>query len=212
MTVDALVAVGLRNNFYREGQRRALVILVISLFTNALLAFILLHLIFHPPVPAYFSVGVNGRVTPIIPNNKPNQSDDAVLTWASQAAVASFGYSYVNYREELQASSGFFTGEGWTQFLRALKDSNNLEAVEDKKMVVSAQMINKPKVAKKELFDGNYAWFIEVPILVTYQNNTEYTQQYNMGNLLVTRVSILNAPTGIGIQQLVVSPITNAGT
>ena len=163
----------------------------------------------HPPAPQYFSVGINGRVTPRLPNNKPNQSDDAVLRWGSGAATASFSYSYVNYREELQASSGFFTGSGWEQFLRALKDSNNLEAVTEKRMVVSAQIINQAKVVKKELIKDSYSWRIEVPILVTYQNDTEYTQQYNLVSILISRVSILNAPMGIGIEQLVVSPITN---
>jgi intracellular multiplication protein IcmL len=209
MMVDALVAVGLRNTFYREGQRRAITIFLLSLSTNFLLLFILVYLVMHPPAPKYFSVGINGRVTPLLPNNKPNQSDDAVLRWGSGAATASFSYSYVNYREELQASSGFFTGSGWEQFLRALKDSNNLEAVTEKRMVVSAQIINQAKVVKKELIKDSYSWRIEVPILVTYQNDTEYTQQYNLVSILISRVSILNAPMGIGIEQLVVSPITN---
>ena len=80
-----------------------------------------------------------------------------------------------------------------------------------KSMVVSAQLTNPPTILKKELINRLFSWRIEVPVLVTYQNDTQYTQQYNMVNILITRVPILNAPRGIGIEQLVVSPITNGG-
>lgn len=211
MGVDALAAISLRNNFYQAGQRRVLVIFLISLLTNGLLVFILTHLIMFPPAPQYFPVGVNGHILPLVLLDQPNQSDDDILQWASQAAMASFSYSYVDYRDELQASSGFFSGNGWSQFITALAASNNLEAVKAKGMVVSAQLTNPPTILKKEIINGLYTWRIEVPVLVTYQNDTQYTQQYNMVNLLVTRDSILNSPRGIGIDQLVVSPITNGG-
>jgi len=215
MVVDALVAVRLRNNYYKEGARRILAVILVSLLTNCLLAYTLVYLIYHPPEPQYFSVGINGRITPMVSTDKPNQSNDQVLRWASQAGLAAFSYSYVNYRDELQASSGFFTGNGWGRFLDALKSSNNLLAVADKKMVVSAQMVapaqlvSPPAVMKEGSTKGSYAWRVEVPVLVTYQNDREYTQMYNMVNILVVRVSIINAPWGIGIEQLVVSPVDN---
>ena len=165
----------------------------------------------YPPSPDYFPVGISGHVVSIVPLDEANQSDDAVLQWSSQAAMASFSYSYVDYRDELQASSQFFTADGWGQFLHALAASNNLDAVKAKSMVVSAQLTNPPTILKKELINRLFSWRIEVPVLVTYQNDTQYTQQYNMVNILITRVPILNAPRGIGIEQLVVSPITNGG-
>lgn len=209
MLIDALAAINLRNHFYQEGQRRLVVIFLISLLTNIVLLWTLIYLIRHPPAPEYFPVSLNGHIVILTPLEKPNQTDDAVLQWASQAAMASFSYSYVDFRDELQASSGFFTGNGWSQFLRALESSNNLDAVKAKYMVVSAQLTDPATILKQEQSHNLYTWRIEVPVLVTYQNDTQYTQQYNMVNILITRVSILNAPKGIGIDQLVVSPITN---
>ena len=124
MSVDALAAISLRNSFYREGQRRVLVIFLMSLLTNFLLVFILIYLIMYPPSPDYFPVGISGHVVSIVPLDEANQSDDAVLQWSSQAAMASFSYSYVDYRDELQASSQFFTADGWGQFLHALAASS----------------------------------------------------------------------------------------
>jgi intracellular multiplication protein IcmL len=209
---DALAAVTLRNDFYRTGRRRAIVIFLVSLLTNLMLAFLLGYLLLNPPAPQYFPISINGHIVTILPLSQPNQADDLVLSWTSEAALASFSYSYVDYREELQASSGFFTARGWTQFLNALQASNNLIAVKSKDMVVTAQLINPPTILKKDVVNGVFTWRIAVPILVTYQNNTEYTQQYNMVTLQVIRVSTLNAPRGIGIDQLVVSPITNGSS
>ncbi len=209
MSVDAIVAIRLRNFFYYKGQRNALKILLISMINNGILLFCLWYLIMHPLAPEYFPISINGRILEILSLNQPNHSDDVILHWTSYSAIAAFSYNYVNYRGEFQASSGFFTPDGWNLFLKALKQSNNLDAITNKKFVVSAQLIsnNLPSIQQKGVMDGKYYWKILVPILVTYQNNILYTQQYNLVHILVERVPTLNAPYGIGISQFVVTPM-----
>ncbi|QRN03148.1 type IV secretion protein DotI [Legionella sp. MW5194] len=209
MPQDALMAVHVRNEYYRKGHRKVMGILLVSLGINLLLAFLLIWIVNNPPAPRYFPTSLNGRVMPLFPLNQPNQSDDAMLAWAGQAAVAAFSYNFVNYREELQASSGFFTADGWRLFLQALEESNNLDAVQAKKLIVSAAAISPPTILRKGLVNDRFTWRVQIPILVTYQSVTEYTQQANMVSMLVTRVSTLNSPRGIGISQFVVSPLSS---
>lgn len=206
MVEDALTAVTLRNQFYRDGQRKLVLCLGLSLIVNLIAGIILFYVITHPPQPKYFATSINGRITPLFPLNEPNQSDSAVLQWANQAAIAAFTYNFVNYRDELQASSGFFTADGWQQFLAALGQSNNLDAVKAKKLIVSAVATRAPIILQKGLLNGRYSWRIQMPILVTYQSASEFSQQNNVVTLLVTRVSTLNSPRGIGIAQFVVGP------
>jgi intracellular multiplication protein IcmL len=206
MAEDALTAVAMRNEFYRDGQRKIIIALLLSIFINVVMASLLIYLLTHPPAPKYFATSINGRITPLFPLNEPNQSDSAVLQWANQAAIAAFTYNFVNYRDELQASSGFFTAEGWTQFLNALQQSNNLEAVKAKKLIVSAVATRAPIILQKGLLNGVYSWRVQMPILVTYQSASEFTQQNNVVTMLITRVSTLNSPRGIGISQFVVGP------
>lgn len=208
MAQDALKAVALRNNFYKDSQRKVLLTLLVSVFANILLASMLTYIITHPPEPKYFATSINGRITPLYPLSEPNQSDSAVRQWANQAAIAAFSYNFVNYRSELQASSGFFTSEGWRQFLEALQSSNNLDAVKEKKMIVSAVATAAPTILDKGILNGRYSWRIQMPILVTFQSASEYSQQNNIVTILVTRVSTLNSPQGIGISQFVVTPAT----
>ncbi len=211
MAEDALVAVALRNNFYRDGQRKIIVVLLLSMLVNVSLIFMLVYILTNPPKPSYFATSINGRITPLYPLDAPNQSDSSVLQWANQAAIAAFTYNFVNYRSELQASSGFFTAEGWDQFLQALKDSNNLEAVKVKKLIVTAVATSAPVILQKGILNGVYAWRVQMPVLVTYQSASEFSQQNNVVTMLITRVSTLNSPRGIGISQFVVGPATASG-
>ncbi|MFZ4077074.1 MAG: type IVB secretion system apparatus protein IcmL/DotI [Legionellaceae bacterium] len=211
MTDDALTVVTLRNRFYKDGQRKMMVILLISMIANFLLAFLVGYVVTHPPAPKYFATSINGRITPLFALNEPNQSDSAVLQWSNQAAIAAFTYNFVNYRSELQASSGFFTSDGWTQFLKALEESNNLDAVKAKKLIVSAVATRAPIILQKGILNGRYAWRVQMPLLVTYQSASEFSQQSNVVTLLITRVSTLNSPRGIGISQFVVGPAASSG-
>ncbi len=206
MAEDALTAVALRNNFYRDGQRKMILVLLVSMAANFVLASLLVYLLTHPPAPKYFATSINGRITPLFPLNEPNQSDSAVLQWANQAAIAAFTYNFVNYRTELQASSGFFTAEGWDQFLTALQQSNNLDAVKAKKLIVSAVATRAPIILQKGVLNGRFSWRVQMPILVTYQSASEFSQQNNVVTMLINRVSTLNSPRGIGISQFVVGP------
>ncbi|MCE0724786.1 MULTISPECIES: type IVB secretion system apparatus protein IcmL/DotI [Legionella] len=206
MAEDALTVVALRNKFYKDSQRKVILALLIALIVNIILAALLVYMITHPPAPKYFATSINGRITPLFPLNEPNQSDSAVLQWANQAAIAAFTYNFVNYRDELQASSGFFTPEGWDQFLNALQQSNNLDAVKAKKLIVSAVATRAPIILQKGVLNGSFSWRVQMPILVTYQSASEFSQQNNVVTMLITRVSTLNSPRGIGISQFVVGP------
>jgi intracellular multiplication protein IcmL len=206
MAEDALTVVGLRNQFYKDSQRKVMLALLVAILCNVLLGSLLIYIITHPPEPRYFATSINGRITPLFPLDQPNQSDSAVLQWANQAAIAAFTYNFVNYRDELQASSGFFTAEGWDQFLSALQQSNNLDAVKAKKLIVSAVATRAPVILQKGILNGSYSWRVQMPILVTYQSASEFTQQNNVVTMLITRVSTLNSPRGIGIAQFVVGP------
>lgn len=206
MAEDALKAVKLRNDFYRDGQRKIVLVLLISILANLILGAMLFYIITHPPAPKYFATSINGRITPLFALNEPNQSDSAILQWANQAAIAAYTYNFVNYRSELQAASGFFTSQGWTQFLNALQASNNLDAVKAKKLVVSAVATRAPIILKKGILNDRYTWRVQMPILVTYQSASEFSQQNNVVTMLITRISTLNSPRGIGISQFIVGP------
>jgi len=213
MAGEAVTTVVLRNEFYRDSYRRVSLAFLLTLIINFTLAYFLFYLYTNPPKPLYFPTSINGRITPLFPLNRPNQSEAAVLQWASTAAVAAYTYNYVNYRAELQAASEFFTPEGWDQFLRALNATNNLQAVKERRLIVSAVPTGAPVILQKGLVQtGRFAWQVRIPILVTFQNLNVFTQaRYNI-TMLIQRVSTLNNPRGIGIAQYIAEPVTGGQT
>ena len=81
-----------------------------------------------------------------------------------------------------------------------------MEAVKAKKLIVSAVATRAPVILQKGILNGRFAWRVQMPVLVTYQSASEFTQQSNVVTMLISRVSTLNSPRGIGISQFVVGP------
>ena len=208
MAEDTLSAVYNRNRYYRQGQRKVVSVLLVSMGVNLLLSVLLVFMIMHPPEPKYFATSIDGHIMPLYPLSQPNQSDTAVVRWANQAAIAAFTYNFVNWHAEIEAASGFFTAEGWTAFLNSLKQSNNIAAVTAKKLVVTAVATGSPVILQKGILNGRYSWRIQLPLLVTFQSASEFAQQNNVITMLITRFDPLKSPRGIGIAQFVASPAT----
>jgi intracellular multiplication protein IcmL len=203
MADDALEIVRLRNEFYRDNYRKIVGVLLFAILIIIILAGTLVYLVTNPPEPRYFATDAQGRIIRLVPLDQPNLSPAALLQWANLAAVAAFTYDFVNYRQNLQAASNFFTPDGWTKFVQVLNDSNNLNAVIAKKLVVTAVATGAPTILQQGILDGRYAWRVNLPMLITYQSASQFTQQNVVVTMLITRVSALNSAQGIGIAQFV---------
>ncbi len=203
---DGLQKIALRNQFYQDGHRKAILAFLFSIITNIIMGSLLVYILTHPPAPIYFATSKDGRITPILPLNKPNMTDSAVKQWATEAALAAFSFNYVNYQQELQAASGFFTADGWKQFQNALQDSGTLDVVIQRKMIVSSRPTGAPRmpVPSQVLSNGRYAWQIQIPIQVVLRNQNTFNPLEYLVTMVIMRVSSLNTPSGIGIQQLLV--------
>lgn len=214
MPEDALELVRLRNNFYRDNYRRLVGILLLMIIVNLGLIGTVVYLLTSRPAPQYFATSADGRITPLYPLSAPVVTPTELLQWANEAAVAAYTYNFVNYRKELQNTSGYFTPEGWNQFQQELRRSRNLETVIAKKLVVTAAATGAPVITDQGLLNGRYAWKIRIPLLVTYESASERIQQPIMVNMVITRVSTLDMPKGIAIAQFYASerPLEGATT
>lgn len=205
----ALELVVYRNNFYRDNYRRVMVICLSLLVLVGLLGYWGFYERTHQPMPQYFATTFDGKLIPLIPLNQPNLEDNALLLWATESAVAAYTFNFVNYRKALQDIRIFFTKDGYQSFLKALKDSNNLEAVQTKKLVVSAVPTGAPVILNKGIYNdgsqlGVYGWLVELPMVLTYQNANEEFKQNITLTMTIIRMSTLESPKGVGIQSFVV--------
>jgi intracellular multiplication protein IcmL len=107
-----------------------------------------------------------------------------------------------------------------------LEKSNNLDAVRNKKLSVSAAATgapillakgaldniilglatDAPIILKKNALNHAFAWRVQIPMVVTYQNAKEYTQQAVIVTMIINRTLSVNSPTGVAINQFSLSP------
>ena len=200
---DALQLVRLRTDFQRDGHHRVLLALLISVILNLLLVSSFVYIIKHPPPPQYFATTVNGRITPLIPLDQPNMPPSTLLQWANSAAIAAYTYNFVNYRQELQSASEYFTPDGWREFINALQGSNNLNSVITLKLVVSAVATGAPVILDQGIINGVYTWTVQMPMQITYQSASQVSRQSVVVKMIIERISTLNSARGIGISSFV---------
>lgn len=194
----------IKKRLHAKGMRWIMLATFLSMGINTVLGGILVYTLTHPTEAPYFSTSVNRRIAPLFPLSEPNQSDTAVLQWANQAVISVYTYNFVNYAQQLQRASTFFTDAGWRNFTQALQSSNSVDTVKAKKLIVSAVATRSPIILRKGILNGRYSWRVQMPVLVTYQSASEFNQQNLVVTLLIRRISTLDSPRGIGITQFVV--------
>ncbi len=201
----ALEQVLVRNNFYRDNYRRLMVCCLMMLCIIALLIVWEFYERANRPGPQYFATTSDGKLIALTPLSQPNLSTNALLQWATEAATSAYTFNFVNYRKALQDVRIYFTATGYQNFLKALQDSSNLQAVQTKKLVVSSVPTGAPIILKEGLTaDGVYAWQVQLPMLLTYQSASEQYRQNIILTMLISRVPTLDSPKGVGIASFVV--------
>lgn len=195
-----------RNQYYWENYRQiALICFGSFLLMFGMVGFII-YLANTPPSPKYFATTPDGAPIEIVPLNRPYKTPEFVLDWAKKAVTQIYSLDFLTYRKTLQNNAIFFTWMGFANFLRAYKASNNLEAVKEKKQVVSVEITGPGQVvfAGQRSSDEPYTWDLNIPATFTYQNSKEdVVKQSGVFLITVSRTSTLVHDNGIAISQLV---------
>jgi len=204
MPKDAISTVLNRNNFYRDGYR---LLLRISLIQAAvivvLVAGIVTMVIAMKPHPVFFATTSDGRIINIVPLDQAYLSDSQVLAWTAATAQNVMRFGYNDYRDRLQAASNSFTQTGWGSFQKALKDANFLDAIQARKQVVALDINAAPLITQHYVRGGVYTWYVRMPVTIRFDGETPLQPITTVLYLQIVRVSTLQNPDGISIEQWV---------
>lgn len=205
MAEESLELIRLRNNFYRDNYRRVMKLLLIMSLAMVILVLTMAYLFTHRAEPKYFATTQSGRVLQLVPLSSPMLSTEALLSWASQVAMGAYTFNFANYRQKIQMQEINFTSDAWQQFLIQLKDSGNIQAVDQRKINVSAVIAGTPVVVYQGMLTGRYAWKVQVPLLVTFLSASDRFQKSYMVTMVIVRVSTVQNQNGVAVAQFVVS-------
>jgi intracellular multiplication protein IcmL len=206
MALNGLTSVLRRNQFYWSNYK-VIVFSFIMLLINVFLLFgLALYQRSAYPTPNYFGTTPDGRPILVVPLTEPYQTTDNVQKWAAAAILNIYSYDFVTWRKSLQDCSLYFTQKGYWDFLAALKDSTNLEAVKTLKQVVTAEVKGPAVLLREGQLNAHlpYSWDLQLPVMVTYQNSeNNVIKQTGLVVMRVERDSTLRHPDGLAIAQLV---------
>lgn len=205
--IDVIKEVIKRNDFYRRQYLLCLFAFVLSLLMIAVLVGVMMFLKRNPTKPVYFATDSVGRLIQVVPESEPNMRYEDVVAWVKDAVESTYSYDFVNYQKQFQDSEKYFTQGGWKRYLAALTASNNIVALQQRKMVVIARMVAPPTLIAQGLLGSAYAYKFEMPMLVTYWL-PPYDEKSKFSNpltvtMVVQRQSILQSYRGLGIVQIV---------
>ncbi len=192
----------IRNEFYRDGYRSMQKIAILQAFV--ILGLIVAILVFfntHRPENRYFATTEDGRLVQMVALSEPNLSVPALMSWTAQSATEVMSFSFVDYKRRLQEASRNFTRKGWESFTTALQNSRFIETVEANQYVVTAVPRSAPILVEEGLVLGRYQWVVELPMTFTFQAGSKTQSSQQLVRITIVRVSKLESPNGIGIEQ-----------
>ena len=202
---DALATVLNRNAFYRDGYR---FLLRVSLIQAGVIVFLIAAIIglvmTIKPHAVYFATTSDGRIINIVPLNEPYLSQAQVIAWTTASAQNVMRFGYYDYRDRLQQSqSNYFTPTGWTSFNQALKEANFIDAIQAHKLVVSMDVNGAPEIRNTVVHNGVYTWYVQFPVTIRFDGDQPPQPINTTLQLQIVRVSTLQNPDGISIEQWV---------
>jgi intracellular multiplication protein IcmL len=207
---DAVATILNRNAFYRDGYRLLLRVSLIQTIVIVVLVAGIIGLLFSIETKRiYFATTSDGRIINIVPLNEPYRSPADVIAWAAGNVQNVMRFDYHDYRERLQDVSSDFTPTGWESFSKALKDANIIEAVTARKLVVMLEINAAPEITENVVRNGVYTWYLRFPVTIKFDGDEPPAPINTTLLLQIVRVSTLQNPDGISIEQWVtVSPTT----
>jgi intracellular multiplication protein IcmL len=204
MAVSGLRQVLLRNDFYRDNFRRMVFVAMLSFILNIILVIALLYHQNQTAQPVYFATTPDGKLIKLEPLQSPILNDEAVISWVGRAVPEVYSLDFMSYKEKVLQSKKYFTSYGWPQFLKAF--DSTLTQIRDEKLVTRATLIGVPIITAHKIIDGRYTWYVQVPIMITFQKGSLSSSKQIVWSLVVQRMNDTTAEGGlqpVGISQVV---------
>lgn len=195
------IVVALRNKFFYIFYRYSNIV-----FLSSLACFIasIIFFIFNasrPVPPQYIAINNNGTYINLTPLSecKPNSE---IQKFSMDAIKRLYEYDYINYGDQLQMATPYFTTNGWLNFLSQYNKSKTLEFVKENALVVSVNADGIPQIIKKNEENNVCTWQVKVPITIMEIGKSGRTIKGNV-YMKIIRQSVINNPKGLGISELV---------
>lgn len=198
-----------RNQAVHVVLRRTMGAALVAFLAMAVSVICALGIYGRPVPPVYLPVTETGNLLPLTPLDQPNMDRGAIGTFALEAVHALNTYDYINWRDQLAAAASYFSPNGWDEYQKLLAQSQTIQAVQSRKMIVSIKPTGQITVPQSGVNPAHiYIWKVEVPVEVDYTAHALTAQgqpdggskQVGTITLFISRVPTTVNPQGVAVQ------------
>lgn len=161
----------------------------------------------HPPQPKFFYTDGKGTPYEIQPLDAPVMAEADLLIWTTRSIVAAYTVNFAEYRDQLSRAAAHFTIRGWNSFGAAFIRTGNFEKLKSARLVATAVPEKAATIRERAVIGGVLTYKIELPLLVTYENENNSPSQHLLVTVLVVRAIETRHPDGIAIDQINAPPV-----
>lgn len=210
MAEEELTVVKIHEEFYRDHFRQ--VVLVMSLAALAIILVIAtsVYLFISKPPPVTFGVAKEWRVQAPVPIDQPYLADSDVLQWVANTIPKSFDFNFLHLDEQLEDLKQYYTDNGYEIFLAQLKNRFEKQDVMKFKLFLRAEPTAAPSILNQGILSGRYAWWVQIPIKISYAGMRVKPEVKMVLQVLVVRTETTNNLTGILIDNVIAETNTNS--
>lgn len=148
-----------------------------------------------------------------LPLEQPNRTSRELQEWVSMAVSEVLTLDAVQYETQLSQGKGYFTDDGYTQFVSYLNDSTLFDILKNGDLKTSVFVETPPLLLNDGPVGGVYRWLYDVPVTISYipRTITNYTKttdaQVRRVNVRVQvgRIDDPAAPEAVRIESWVVT-------
>lgn len=208
MAEEGLNVVSIQENFYRDSFGKVVFVIGCVFLSIVFLGAVSLYIFMNRPPPITFRVADEWRVVAPVPIQQPYLSNPEMLQWVSDVFPRVFDLDFLRIDTQLADVKKYFTDNGYQIYLNQLKNYADKNMVQVNRMFVHAEPTRAPVIVNQGVLSGRYAWWVQMPVIISYAGMKEKPDAYLSMQVLVVRTDTTNNLTGILIDNVIVEKDT----
>ena len=151
----------------------------------------------------YYAIDANRNVIRLVALPKPNMTNRAVLSWATNSITEILTFGFGDYVPHLRDQQQRFTPDGWKSFVAAFDRSKLGQTFKERQLVLTTVPSDTAIITSQGEDEDThvYQWKVQMPIVMTYATNDNVTRREKaVVSLTISRVPTNVTPIGVAIK------------
>lgn len=204
MAEEEFTIVTIEDNYYRDCFSRVLFIIGCLVASIVALVAISLYIVFTEPPPVTFKVAEDWRILAPVDIQEPYLSEGDILQWIADVVPRLFDVDFLHIDDQLTQLKPFFTDNGYQVFINQFNNNVDRDKLQTGKMFATDEITGAPVILNQGILSGRYAWWVQIPINISYAGMETIPSSSIKLTLLVVRTETSNSLTGVAIDNVLV--------